>query len=132
MLEAICSSDCAWHCGVRLVNVVCAVPVLGGWYRALTVAVYEESDEVLVKFIDYGGYSRLPTSDLKQIRYARPPPPWPGLCCQQNRHLVALPTLTRTRTPCSVAFSSDFTALPFQVVECYLADVKPIDGQFLV
>lgn len=49
---------------------VCAAPALGGWYRALTVDVYDSSNEVLVKFVDYGGYTRLPASDLKQIRLA--------------------------------------------------------------
>ncbi len=52
-----------------LVSVVCAAPTLGGWYRAQSVAYYEESDEVLMRFDDYGGYSRMPASDLRQIRY---------------------------------------------------------------
>lgn len=47
---------------------LCAAPALGGWYRATTVDVYPDSAEVLVKFVDYGGYSRLPADQLKQIR----------------------------------------------------------------
>lgn len=51
-----------------LVGVICAAPVLGGWYRAQTMDVYEETDEALVRFVDYGGYCRVPASDLRQIR----------------------------------------------------------------
>jgi len=48
--------------------VICAAPVLGGWYRAQSIDVYEDTDEALVKFVDYGGYCRVPASDLRQIR----------------------------------------------------------------
>ncbi|MFH4976593.1 hypothetical protein AB6A40_003302 [Gnathostoma spinigerum] len=47
---------------------LCVAPAGGGWYRAVTVVYYEEHDEVLVKFVDYGGYSRVPRADLRQIR----------------------------------------------------------------
>lgn len=69
-------------------GIICAAPVLAGWYRAQTIAMFDDTDEVLVKFVDYGGYSRLSAMDLRQIR-------------------------------------SDFMNLPFQAVECCLADVKP-------
>jgi len=49
-------------------GVICAAPVLGGWYRAQTIDVYEDTDEALVKFVDYGGYCRVSASDLRQIR----------------------------------------------------------------
>lgn len=45
-------------------------PASGGWYRAVTVIYYEDQDEVLVRFVDYGGYSRIPRADLRQIRFA--------------------------------------------------------------
>lgn len=51
------------------VGIICASPVMAGWYRAQTIAVYPESDEILVKFVDYGGYSAVPAKDLRQIRY---------------------------------------------------------------
>ncbi|VDN24785.1 unnamed protein product [Gongylonema pulchrum] len=47
---------------------VCAAPFHNWWYRAVTVQYYAEEDEVLVKLADYGGYLRLPRSDLRQIR----------------------------------------------------------------
>lgn len=52
------------------VGVICAAPVasMGGWYRAQVVQVYEETDEVDIKFCDYGGYSQLQASSLRQIR----------------------------------------------------------------
>jgi A-kinase anchor protein 1 len=49
-------------------NLLCVAPALNGWYRAVTVIYYEEHDEVLVRFVDYGGYSRIPRADLRQIR----------------------------------------------------------------
>ncbi|CAI4229662.1 unnamed protein product [Auanema sp. JU1783] len=49
-------------------GLLCAAPVLGAWFRAVTVAYYEEPDEVLVRFVDYGGYETIPRGDLRQIR----------------------------------------------------------------
>jgi A-kinase anchor protein 1 len=73
-------------------GIVCAASVMRSWFRAQTIASYDDSDEVLVRFSDYGGYSRLPATDLRQIR-------------------------------------TDFLGLPFQACECYLAFVKPANGQ---
>lgn len=69
-------------------GVICAAPMLNGWYRAQIVQSYGETDEADLRFVDYGGYCREPASALRQIR-------------------------------------SDFTTLPFQAVECYLANVIP-------
>ncbi|KAK5974811.1 A-kinase anchor protein 1 mitochondrial [Trichostrongylus colubriformis] len=49
-------------------GLLCAAPVLGAWFRAVTVSYYPENDEVMLRFVDYGGYTRLPRSDLRQIR----------------------------------------------------------------
>lgn len=49
-------------------GVLCAAPVMKAWFRAVTVIYYAEEDEVLVRFVDYGGYSRIPRKDLRQIR----------------------------------------------------------------
>lgn len=49
-------------------GVICAAPVMDGWFRAQTIEVYDETDEVLVKFVDYGGYLRIAASELRQIR----------------------------------------------------------------
>ena len=95
-------------------NIICAAPSLDGWYRAKVVAVYpplEESGdnvddqkasgasdadfEVDICFVDYGGYSRVPASCLRQIR-------------------------------------ADFMSLPFQSVECFLANVAPTNGNFFM
>jgi len=50
-------------------GVICAAPVLDGWFRAQTVQTFDETDEVLVKFVDYGGYLRIAAADLRQIRF---------------------------------------------------------------
>ena len=52
-------------------GVICAAPMLNGWYRAQIMAVYEESDECDIKYVDYGGYSRISSLCLKQIRYRK-------------------------------------------------------------
>lgn len=49
-------------------GLLCAAPVLGAWFRAVTVNYYADSDEVMLRFVDYGGYTRLPRSELRQIR----------------------------------------------------------------
>uniref|UniRef100_A0A0K0FLM4 A-kinase anchor protein 1, mitochondrial (inferred by orthology to a human protein) n=1 Tax=Strongyloides venezuelensis TaxID=75913 RepID=A0A0K0FLM4_STRVS len=47
---------------------LCAAPAHDGWARAITCIVFEEEDEVIVRYVDYGGYARVPRADLKQIR----------------------------------------------------------------
>ncbi|CAJ0575947.1 unnamed protein product, partial [Mesorhabditis spiculigera] len=49
-------------------GVLCAAPVLQAWFRALTVNYYEDTDELLVRFVDHGGYTRVKRENLKQIR----------------------------------------------------------------
>jgi len=73
------------------VSSICVAPAVGGWYRAQVVAVDEETDACDIKFVDYGGYSTVSSSVLRQIR-------------------------------------GDFMTLPFQAVECYLANVTPAGG----
>jgi A-kinase anchor protein 1 len=50
------------------IGFVCAAPVLSGWYRALIIEVYPETDEVLLRYLDYGGYGRCCGDDLRKIR----------------------------------------------------------------
>ena len=47
---------------------MCAAPVGNSWFRAVTVQYYDETDEVFVKFVDYGGYTRIARQELRQIR----------------------------------------------------------------
>lgn len=113
-------------------SMICAAPSMDGWYRAKVVAVYpsatvvngevsesgevicenglaekspeeavlteilenDEDCEVDICFVDYGGYSRVPASSLRQIR-------------------------------------ADFMTLPFQAIECLLANVAPTNGKLL-
>lgn len=49
-------------------GVICAAPVMDGWYRAQVVEVTHETDEVDVRFLDYGGYARVEAYALRQIR----------------------------------------------------------------
>ncbi|XP_029656564.1 uncharacterized protein LOC115230553, partial [Octopus sinensis] len=49
-------------------GVICAAPMMDSWYRAVIVAVSEDSDECEIKFVDYGGYSQVLWNDLRQIR----------------------------------------------------------------
>lgn len=39
-----------------------------GWFRAIILAYDEECDEAFVRFVDYGGFARVPRVDLRQIR----------------------------------------------------------------
>uniref|UniRef100_A0A8R1I621 Tudor domain-containing protein n=1 Tax=Caenorhabditis japonica TaxID=281687 RepID=A0A8R1I621_CAEJA len=49
-------------------GLLCAASVGNSWFRAVTVQYFEDSDEVFVKFVDYGGYSKMARQDLRQIR----------------------------------------------------------------
>ncbi|ETN58422.1 a kinase anchor protein [Anopheles darlingi] len=49
-------------------NAVCVACVAGNWYRAQVMQHVTETDQVLVKYLDYGGYSSLPVQSLRQIR----------------------------------------------------------------
>lgn len=51
-----------------LAGVLCAAPAYNGWFRAVTLLYDEELDETLVRFVDYGGFARIPRADLRQIR----------------------------------------------------------------
>ncbi|XP_076107073.1 uncharacterized protein LOC143075524 isoform X1 [Mytilus galloprovincialis] len=74
------------------VGVICAAPIMEGWYRSQVTAVYEGPDECDIKYVDYGGFSRVSGSILRQIR-------------------------------------SDFMTLPFQGIECYMANVTPLQDE---
>lgn len=51
------------------ITVICAAPgVDGAWWRAQVVASYEESNEVEIRYVDYGGYKRVRVDELRQIR----------------------------------------------------------------
>jgi A-kinase anchor protein 1 len=82
---------CAQYLFSFSVGSICVAPAMGGWYRAQVVAVGEETEACEMKFVDYGGYSTMNSSVLRQIR-------------------------------------GDFMTLPFQAVECYLANVMPFGG----
>ncbi len=43
--------------------------MFNGWYRAQVVATYDDTDEVDVKYVDYGGYMKISSCVLRQIRY---------------------------------------------------------------
>lgn len=51
------------------VTVICAAPgVDGAWWRAQVVAAYEDTSEVEIRYVDYGGYKRVKVDVLRQIR----------------------------------------------------------------
>ncbi|XP_046531224.1 A-kinase anchor protein 1, mitochondrial [Equus quagga] len=51
------------------ITVICAAPGLdGAWWRAQVVASYEETNEVEIRYVDYGGYKRVKVDVLRQIR----------------------------------------------------------------
>uniref|UniRef100_A0A4W3HXH6 Tudor domain-containing protein n=1 Tax=Callorhinchus milii TaxID=7868 RepID=A0A4W3HXH6_CALMI len=51
------------------VGVICAAPAVdGAWWRAQVVAYLKETNEVEIRYVDYGGYERVKMDVLKQIR----------------------------------------------------------------
>lgn len=72
-------------------DVVCAAKVNGHWFRVQIGQREPRTDECVVKFLDYGGYTTVANEDLRQIR-------------------------------------ADFMTVPFQAIECVLANVRPNEG----
>nr|XP_057936467.1 A kinase (PRKA) anchor protein 1b [Doryrhamphus excisus]XP_057936468.1 A kinase (PRKA) anchor protein 1b [Doryrhamphus excisus]XP_057936469.1 A kinase (PRKA) anchor protein 1b [Doryrhamphus excisus] len=51
------------------VGVICAAPAVeGAWWRAQVITFYKESNEVEIRYVDYGGYDRVNIDSLRQIR----------------------------------------------------------------
>ncbi|XP_024865331.1 A kinase (PRKA) anchor protein 1b [Kryptolebias marmoratus] len=51
------------------VGVICAAPAVeGAWWRAQVITFYKETDEVEIRYVDYGGYDRVKIDSLRQIR----------------------------------------------------------------
>uniref|UniRef100_A0A7N8Y4Y6 A kinase (PRKA) anchor protein 1b n=1 Tax=Mastacembelus armatus TaxID=205130 RepID=A0A7N8Y4Y6_9TELE len=51
------------------VGVICAAPAVeGGWWRAQVITFYKETNEVEIRYVDYGGYDRVKIESLRQIR----------------------------------------------------------------
>ncbi|KAM4700253.1 A-kinase anchor protein 1, mitochondrial isoform 1-T2 [Discoglossus pictus] len=51
------------------VGVICAAPAVdNAWWRAQVVAYFKESEEVEIRYVDYGGYERVKIEILRQIR----------------------------------------------------------------
>ncbi|XP_054668173.1 A-kinase anchor protein 1, mitochondrial-like [Grus americana] len=51
------------------VGIICAAPGLGGaWLRAQVISYFEETGEVELRYVDYGGYDKVKVDTLRQIR----------------------------------------------------------------
>ncbi|XP_072548030.1 A kinase (PRKA) anchor protein 1b [Salminus brasiliensis] len=51
------------------VGVICAAPAVdGAWWRAQVISFFKDSNEVEIRYVDYGGYDRVKSDTLRQIR----------------------------------------------------------------
>ncbi|XP_056139461.1 A kinase (PRKA) anchor protein 1b isoform X2 [Lampris incognitus] len=51
------------------VGVICAAPTAeGAWWRAQIISFYKETNELEIRYVDYGGYDRVKIDSLRQIR----------------------------------------------------------------
>ncbi|KAF3692515.1 A-kinase anchor protein 1, mitochondrial [Channa argus] len=51
------------------VGVICAAPAAeGAWWRAQVITFYKDTNEVEIRYVDYGGYDRVKIDALRQIR----------------------------------------------------------------
>uniref|UniRef100_A0A8C5EQ77 Tudor domain-containing protein n=1 Tax=Gouania willdenowi TaxID=441366 RepID=A0A8C5EQ77_GOUWI len=51
------------------VGVICAAPAVeGAWWRAQVITFYKDTNEVEIRYVDYGGYDRVKIDSLRQIR----------------------------------------------------------------
>lgn len=70
------------------IGTVCVGHIDGHWYRLQIVEHQPDNVNCLAKYLDFGGYCNIPSTELRQIR-------------------------------------TDFMTVPFQAIECLLADIKP-------
>lgn len=49
-------------------DAICVAPTNGGWYRVQIISHNPETQSCLVKYLDYGGYTSVLGTDLRQIR----------------------------------------------------------------
>ncbi|KAM9853279.1 A kinase (PRKA) anchor protein 1b [Aulostomus maculatus] len=49
-------------------GLICAAPAVGAWWRAQVITFYNETNEVEIRYVDYGGYDRVKIDSLRQIR----------------------------------------------------------------
>uniref|UniRef100_A0A8C6J3U0 Uncharacterized protein n=1 Tax=Melopsittacus undulatus TaxID=13146 RepID=A0A8C6J3U0_MELUD len=51
------------------VGIICAAPGLdGAWLRAQVISYFEETSEVELRYVDYGGYDKVKVDTVRQIR----------------------------------------------------------------
>ncbi|KFO92975.1 hypothetical protein N320_05368, partial [Buceros rhinoceros silvestris] len=51
------------------VGIICAAPGLdGAWLRAQVISYFEDTSEVELRYVDYGGYDKVKVDTLRQIR----------------------------------------------------------------
>lgn len=115
------------------VGVICAAPMLNGWYRAQISAVCEESDECDIKYVDYGGFSRVQGSALRQIRWEESLIFILSVIGKWiNRIYFQVGIVSECNAVFLILFDrSDFMTLPFQACECYMANITPLQGMRL-
>lgn len=70
------------------VGTVCVGQIDGHWYRLEIIEYQPNATVCIAKYLDFGGYCEIQTTELRQIR-------------------------------------TDFMTVPFQAIECVLADIKP-------
>ena len=49
-------------------DAICVAPINGAWYRVQIISYNEENQSCLVKYLDYGGYTSVVGTGLRQIR----------------------------------------------------------------
>lgn len=102
-------------------GVICAAPVMDGWFRAQTIEMCEEAEECLVKFVDYGGYLKIPSNDLRQIRSDFMTLPFQAIEC--TLHNVKPFNEDEGWSPESMAYFEQ--CIYGKIVEAYVKGVNP-------
>lgn len=74
------------------IGTVCVGQIDGHWYRLQVIEYQPDATACVAKYLDFGGFCEIQTTELRQIR-------------------------------------TDFMTVPFQAIECLLADIKP-KGKF--
>lgn len=91
----LCSTADFWKCAstepfssvllCSAVGIICAAPGLdGAWLRAQVISYFEDTSEVELRYVDYGGYDKVKVDTLRQIRSATLP--WPEAVSGLNFH----------------------------------------------
>jgi len=107
-------------------SMVCAAPLLGGWYRAKVIAVHSAASSSSDKLESDKQQVDVEEVVVEGAELAEDPDQEVDICFVDYGGYDRVPASSLRQ------IRADFMSLPFQAVECLLANITPVDGENFV